>query len=813
MNKIYIFILMALLLFGCTDMDNYYDAEGKDINRTEPLDVDNLISCDPTDQNCFCMVCENSDSFEFTNPFNRFYSIDLREGECRFEPNCTEEKFLEISTPDFENFLFGQEQVRFFMLGQGSNFAEFADANRYCNNSLRLAVRWLSSIDGFDYPVPQPERAECFLEKDTIPVYLLHSNGEAMNIQHAAYIASQFQESGPVILTSEFDFDPSNLQQLNDAIDQAIAMKASCPKCLIAIAPQFKYNYTEIDGEYYGYNHTYDAIDYIFETQEAQDSIDLVAVGLNSHYAQNCVGSSLLWDGLAYSKYILQEHGKPTLWAYFLLDDGQPSAAPYGSIDYCEWNSDEITRTYGDIYKFIPSFVNNGVIGLAPYSLYGIGSGPLECADCGMMAVDGSTYPQHAEWFSLCQVYYTGRGVIPVVFSPVPCADCSFANNFNMFQLSDSYYGSTPSIEQYQDKGVAPFSTFYRCSGQMMNKVPEEIDLDAYTQDNADLSDDPESKCELYPELDIFSDIRDSDPVLARAITWGETGLDEPDEEGYCSDPNACDMCEASNVDFGLTSFPECVTDPEGICGTQCAPTNWRKHSMGLMQVHVYPQEIWGQYGPSGITETEALWCAGNAEKGFNPFNKAHNACMGTAILLEKLKIGRTWVSNNEGKLGLTTLKTVYGEDSDEYLNMKGAITIFASSYYYSGWSTFDDEKNNWLGNFIAQKEITDEECEVGSVSGQAFLDCCEEGNLVSGPCCNNEVFINYMSQCEYPKLPQETQNKAKYGLRLLGHYKLLLTCEKYNEAQHEQNLIDYMAHAQYPDIMEEPEEEEAEES
>ena len=793
MNKLYIFVLLSLLLFGCTDMNDYYKEEGSEIGLTEPLDMDNLISCDPTDHDCICMVCENSDSFEFTNPFNRFYSIDLREGECRFETDCTKEKFLDISTPDLANFLFGQEQVRSFMFGQGSNFAEFADANRYCNNSMRLAVRWLSSTDGLEYPVPQSERAECFLEKDTIPVYLLYSEGEAMDVHRAAHIASQFQGSGPVILTSEFDFDPSNLSQIEAATDQAIAMKVACPTCLIAIAPKFEYNYTEIDGGYYGYNNTYDAIDYIFDAQDARDSIDIVAIGLNSHYAQSCEGSALFWDGLDYSKHILQKHEKPTLWAYVLLDDGQPSAAPVDTLEYCEWNSGEITRTYGDLYKFIPAFVNNGVIGIAPYSLYGLGTGPLECADCGMMAVDGSTYPQHAEWFSLCQVYHTNRGIRPIVFSPSPCADCSFANNYNMFQLSDSYYGAGPTPEQYQDKAVAPFSTFYRCSGQLMSEVPSEINLPSYSANDA--------VCEWYPELDIFSDIRDADPVLARAITWGETGFNN-DDEG----PDG-DMCSASDVDFGLNVFPYCVEDPEGICGNQCAATeDERKHSMGIMQVHVYPQEIWGQYGPSGETETEAIWCAGNAEKGFNPFNKAHNACMGTAILLGKLEVGRPKVSNNEQELGLTYLKNEYGENSDEYLNMKNAHIVFISSYYYNGFITFQNNIDTWIYEYSKQSGITDEYCEVAAGSDP----CCNmDGTAISSDCCGVENFINYYQSCKLPTL--SNQQAGAYGIRLLGHYKAILECEKYDEAQHEQNLIDYMANSQYPDIMEEPEEEEEE--
>ena len=43
-------------------------------------------------------------------------------------------------------------------------------------------------------------------------------------------------------------------------------------------------------------------------------------------------------------------------------------------------------------------------------------------------------------------------------------------------------------------------------------------------------------------------------------------------------------------------------------------------------------------------------------------------------------------------------------------------------------------------------------------------------------------------------QLPQTQRNKAQYGLKVLSFYKALLECEKYDEDQHEQNLIDYMA-------------------
>lgn len=792
MNKIYIFILLALLLFGCSSMQEYYSQEAGEINRSDPIDVDEMASCTPSEEDCVCMVCENSDSFEFTNPFNKFYSIDLREAECKFQTGCTEEKFLDISTPDFENFLFGQEQVRYFMLGQGSNFAEFADANRYCNNSMRLAVRWLSSPEGYEYPIPQPDRAECFLEKDVLPAYLLYSGGASISVSQAEAIAGQFKDSGPVIISSEFDFDPKNLTQMDDAIDQAIAMKIKCPNCIIAISPRLEYNFTEVDGEPLGYNYTYDAIDYIFSDPQALHYIDLVGVGLNSHHAKNCVGTSLLWDGAAYSDYILKTYGKPTLWAYVLFDEGGTNSGGMDNPDSCIWTSEEAVMAYGDLYKYIPSFVNSGVIGLAPYSLYGIGSGPLECSACGMMDVDGTTYPQHTQWFSLCQVYYTSRGHIPIVFSQSPCADCSFSNNYNMFQVYDYYFGETPGPEQLEGKTIAPTSTFYRCTGQLMTEVPEEIELPSSSAGDA--------QCNWYPEIDIFSEIRDSDPVLARAITWGETGFNN-DAEG----PGG-DMCEASNVNFNLNSFPQCVNDPEAICGEQCAPSGYRKHSMGLMQVHVYPEEIWGQYPPGSDIQKEALWCSANAENGFNPFNKAHNACVGTAILLDKLAAGKAIVNAKEQQLGLTHFKTTYGEDSEEYLNMKNAYIVFISAYYYNGYSAFQngvktESGSTWIYEYSKQVDVTDEYCEVAAGSDPC---CNSDGTAKENDCCGVENFINYYQSCKMPTLGN--QQAAGYGLRLLGHYKALLECEKYDEAQHEENLIDYLA------SQNDPVEEEAEE-
>gem|GEM_PF-951424 len=813
MNKIYLFAALMLLVAGCTSentLSNYYAEEASEVIKSPGPDLANPdIYCDSTDENCVCMVCENS-NFDLVNPFNKFYSIDLQGGTCRFQTECTKDIFLSYSdSPDYLG-LFGSEQVRFFMLGQGSNFAEFADATRYCNNSLRMAVRWLSSTEGFEYPLPSAERAECMMEKDVLPVYLLYSEGQAIDSVRAGEVAARFAGAGPVILSAEFDVDPYNHTSLDKAIDQAIAMKGSCPNCLIAISPKLEYNHTlDDEGKAYGYNATYAALDYIFRdsqrASEAREKIDMVGIGINSHYARNCVAASLIWDAVFYSKYALRTYEKPSVWAYFLIDEGQYNAGGAERSE-CTWSASETAKAYSDLYKYIPSLVDAGAIGVAPYSLYGVGTGPLECVNCGLMDVDLNQYAQHIQWFSLCQVYYTKNGIIPIVFSPVPCADCSFATNYNMYQLDEFRSGITFTEEELQKRQIVPFPTFFRCNGQLMSKVPDEINLDLYDGVSAG-----NHQCNWYPELDIFADLRDADPVLTRAITWMETGFNN-DVEGPTGD--MCEVSQVSETQCSSQNYPKkclnTLVDPSGICigSTKVAPSGQVFHSMGLMQTHTYPQELWGELDEIQYEE-EAIWCGG--DEGFNPFNKADNACLGTAIIMDKLQYGRNIVSSHESQLGLTELKNEFGDQSPEYLNMKAAYTIFLSSYYYSGFTTMHTgsgsgkKLDEWMGDFSAQRIITDAECfeepgvtesaDTGMSQMPTELEekCCEDGEVKEDPCCNEGNFINYLQFCKFPTLSSTSQPKAKYGLKILGFYKALLSCEKYDAAQHEANLIDYL--------------------
>ncbi len=654
----------------------------------------------------------------------------------------------------------------FFMIGQGSNFAEWADANRYCNNSLRMAVKWLSSREGYDYPMPREDRARCILSLNAIPVYILHSGGEAMSPQRASQIAQTFakagEETGPVLLVSEMDFDPSDNVQFAKAVAQVKAMDAACPKCLIAIAPRFYYNET------YGYAPSYEAIDAFFAEPGAAASIDMVAVGVNSHYVKGCTSAEMMNDALNYSRYIMETHKKPTLWAYVLFDqDWNAGGEEYGT---CKWSESEVTKGYSDLFKYSPALVQAGVIGMAPYSLYGIQNGPINCTDCAMMSVDKVRYPSHTTWFSLCQKYYTYRGAIPIVFTSEPGTDCSFANNFNLYQLEGYRMGSSPTVEDLEGMEVEPSEIFPRCNGQLLSELPEEIEsIPTFSLGSND------EKCEIHPMLDFYADIRDMDPALTRAFAWGETGLDNP-EQG----PGG-DTCEISQV--AKSSFPNLpteITDPEGVCGTQTAPTGKVFHSIGVMGVHMYPYTMWDNtYWRVPDYEADAKWCGGEA---FNPFNEAHNACLGTAILGSKLDSAMQKISSNEQKLGLTDLKTEFGETSDNYQNMKNTLTIFAAVYRYNGYLTYLNNEQAWINEFGNQRVMDEDYCE----GHKGTLCCDDDGDVISSGCCGQTNFIDFVKNCHNPS--------NQYAFQVLGRYNALIDdCDKYDEQAWYQNVIDYL--------------------
>ncbi len=355
---------------------------------------------------CVSFVCDTSQSTFFGRILQAFSpSVSLRGNACDFR--------LLPSSADL-NSLFNLEgvqsgaiaQVRPFMIGQGSTFADFGEANQACGNQLDMTVRWLharsaSTSYGRSYPLPQTEVAECFLDIGKMPLYILYSNGNNIDVARAREIAERFKDSGPVIITAEIDFDADQPGVVPNIQSQLIEMKRACPNCIIAVAPRMG----DMDG-----------LRRVFEEGSqaagARDATKLVAFGINTRHSKlDCTAAGGVRQDQLVDK-IYRE-------AYEFANDvkityGKPSIVPYmafyieTSPTGCEWTSYDVYETqnpnnaYARFFSYyLPIFLRSGIIGVAPYQ-YEVDVDPLgvNCPSCKLSAQEAKE-----SWYNWCHKY------------------------------------------------------------------------------------------------------------------------------------------------------------------------------------------------------------------------------------------------------------------------------------------------------------------------------------------------------------------------------------------------------------------------
>ncbi len=681
MNKFHIAFLFSLLLLfpGCVSNDYYARATSGEPTK---IDFSNPEAVCPTGD-CVCMTCGTVPAPE---PYSLFYNFSYAGKSCSFQP-CTQRQYLDSISPNPNG-----EYMNFFMLGQGG-FGDFGTANPYCNNSLRMPVKWLdtqNSVDGL-YPLPDAGRATCFLEKGDIPVYILYSGGKSVDIDRAAEIAALFNGKGPVVITTEMGFDSSDPLTRSAVEEQARRMKAACPNCLIALAPRLGENSTEFDDTVHALG----------------NSIDLFAFGINSRNSTSCDSAALYYEGVSYSEQLLYKYKKPSILAYVLFDKG------WNDAHTCLWDDSLIASAYSDFYTYAPAFPSSGIIGVSLYSLSGVGS--LPCEGCGLVDSLGNPTPAQGAWFSQCQQAYASKAIIPLVFSNAPGTTCAFGPNAYSY-AGTSFYTQSPPPEAPAE--AAP--TFYKCDACAATRESKVINLHPYNAPG-DLS------CTIYPELDSYADIRDLDPAYVRAHAYWESGLDN------------CKVAY-STAPCGRVTRLYSISDPSGACPTQTAPSGKNICDLGLMMIFATPRDTWDgiEFMPfmmqAGGQLDQAISCAPDGD--FNPFNPANNACVGTYEMSNDLKSAKSVVASHESDLGLTQIKSTYGED--EYETDKGLITLFIERFYFDGsiWTRYG---SGWLDKFREYSKIDDSYC-----SGHKDHPCCAGGHV--NACCGKPDFINFVA-------------------------------------------------------------------
>ncbi len=686
MKKQFIFLLaLSMMLAGCASLDNYFITEGD----VEPpsLDYSNLGACEIGE--CTCMVCKNYTPWW---PLSIFYESSLEDGECDFRTPCTESDFLKFADGSYP------ETITMFMIGQGGTFAEFNDANPYCNNSLQMPVKWVYSGGPFEYPIPDAQRARCFLEKGAIPVYLLYSEGADVDPSRAAEIAAEFEGVGPVVLTAEMNFNSSSPEILENVSRQITGMKRECPNCLIALSPHL--------GDYEG-------VKALMSRADVRASVDIVAFGIDSRNFTTCNPAAIYLEALNFSQFMLYEYGKPSLWAYMLFDQAESAD---GS---CTWDATTVSAAYSDFYNYLPAFVDYGVIGAAPYSLYG--QGALGCKNCSMMVnLETPEAPVQGAWFSNCQRYYTSRGVMPVVYSDKPGTKCSFGGNYFMYTNIPDTISTVP--EDYES--VEPMDAFYRCDACVYEE--EVPGMDTSPSPRAFSS----SYCDEYSLVGYYADLRDLDPAFVLSIIWQESGFNECSigtsgwgGPGTCANQNR------------LSTYEDIA---RGVCPSKSVSSGETLCSYGLMQTFMPPEWLWDDAGIEGEERLEvAIACKGEDEY-FNPTYAPHSLCQGTNHLRGKMLNAKAFVNAHESQLGLSAIRG----DRELYDAVKNLDIMYFTIAYYK--STDYGEMENAVNRFAAQRNIDDGYCDANPDD-----ECCASSGPKTNSCCNNQHdFPSYAQYC-----------------------------------------------------------------
>ncbi len=723
---------------------------------------------------CVCLACRNTTAwFGFRNSFAG--------GSCLFVQNCSQDVFDSlINGSAVSTGLFPRQ----FMIGQGYTFTDFADANGWCGNRLDMAVQWLVGSNETNYTLPDASRAQCFLQYDIMPVYVLYSNSQSINVPVTAQIAGLLKNAGPVIITTEMDFNSSSHDAVVNVSNQVLAIDSACGNkrtggadeeihCFVALGVKM--------GDYNGVNAIRQQLG-----PDGWNKVDLIAFGVNGHTANlswtneaTCDPDGAFQQALSFARFSLYNNSKPTIIPYILFDSSGTDAN--GS---CNWTEAGMAQGYADAFKYwLFPFQKTGVVGMAPYdfnsSSFGLGN-PLGCTDCAL-----GTQPDRMQaWFGSCRNYKIQAGKYPagdnmIVFPNASGGTCDF--DLNAMGMLQAQY--TDQGEQITANLTAQNITLIRCDACVNENYTFPANVPAT---NIGLSDPTKNLtyCTSIPALDYYANKYSVDPMLVRAVVVAEN----PDFDN-CSaaqvTPTSSDSgCYPKGYDF--------VLDPEGICheADNQAP-GARYCGLGLMQILEPPYTFWpssltpngqpGQYysgAPNNqlyleaeLNQRSAMVVQAQAQcpANFDPFNATDNACMGVYKLASFFQTEKTLVTANLNNLG--------NPDS----NTQRVLSYYLALQLYRGYGGYIQ---SWISQFGSRYLATADFC--SQDANKDSPECALRADAQHPECYGMTDFVAFVRTCmfEHPdggpgsvtnnQLQGSEPFYGDYASRVLSYYRAL---------------------------------------
>jgi hypothetical protein len=784
------------IIYGCLSSiggqqytQNYYS----NIDRIAIHDPSQVAQC--KQGSCHCFVCEDGRPIPGID-----FMQNLAGGRCFWETDCNQERAAELmsdSTP--------KQTIRGFMIGMGPSISDWADASPYCNNGLRMAVQWLIGDEDNPYDLPDASRSICLLTLDTIPVYVLYSNGTDISDTQAGEVARILKEQGdeatfnslitigeavgPTIIVTEIDFDVADAGLVADQVE---AINNACNpnrdngevNCFVAVAPKFNDNA---------------AMDAIMQMPGMNEQVDFIAYGINYRYADKCEWGPIMEQAINFSKRALYNYSKPTIIPYILFDS--TGTDKDGS---CTWDEDKMLRAYGQIFPHsIEPLQQRGVIGIAPYSFqsaqYGV-TNPLNCSDCDL---GKNSQRRESSFFAGCHALTTVSrkdtthrgGGVPMIFPNESAGFCDFNMQldrlFREVTYADSVGGRDFFSPQQTLKEPAP--TLYRCSAcvsQNLSATTPPFDFTTFggTPDDKYCNATEETKA-WADQIESWADRRNLDPMLVRAFIYAESKFEPCSAVKVCS----ADYQGAGCFARGESGASECykggydaMYDPRDSDDPQYCeiendegtdPPRWRRCAFGLMQTVVPPSTFWpsppaseeGEHydifqttkfnSPAFVSGDLVIAKSCAPDGNFNPFNTSHNLCMGTARMASAMKTAKSWIESNKGLLNWDITK--------DY-EKTNAFTAYVAAHDYGGiWnskarratskcSVLETNGNCWGNNFFDSWEVTEKWCsdhedEEGNYPKDAYgnAKCTGSGEPNKAACYGYTDFVEYVDECE----------------------------------------------------------------
>lgn len=635
-------VLLLLVTAGClntiagaNDYANEYLSTMDYVSAANPYDTCKVGAC-----NCF--VCKNGTAL-------LYITTSLAGGHCYFQSECDEDTYQSFVDPTS-----GEEYaMRYFMLGAGPSFADFGEANRYCNNGLTMAVHWLLGDENKAYDNPDAGRAMCMLFNGVMPVYVLYTGSENIDVERTAEIAREFGDvtsityghltgpAGPVVITTEFEYNASRPGVVDAVVEQIRVINQECNdyttdppqvNCFVAVAPKM--------GDMEGLDAVMSRVD--------RKQVHLLAYGINSHYDKSgtCSGSRMVQDAASFSRYGLYTYGLPTVIPYVLFDPNTPDAT--GNCIWTDYGfQNSVEEGYANFFMTgIETLSGVGVIGIAPYDFNSSSAGadPLKCNNCAL----GANEERMASWFGGCQKMINistkqPSGRMPLIFPNESGGYCDFGANMDAnahmfrdsqgqeFWTTSTFKMDPPANEAYFRCDACILEGTKKASGYFpvlktgtYNDQPFiPTGFPAHVAEICPECQEP-ATCYIYPEIDYFSSRFSIDPMLLRAIIWKESSFNQCSAAKVCRPGvSTSEGCLKGDYAAGYNEMHdpdgECeehlldITAPDydpGSAGPEAPEQRpkWRFAGLGLLQVMESPYIYWpAEYSPTG-EDGEYTW-------------------------------------------------------------------------------------------------------------------------------------------------------------------------------------------------------------